>query len=90
MARNVQEVRHPLLSDVCEFPYSSYRCRAHDFQISSGFTVSEEDGNRYVFYMNKKRYPDFKAMAAIYHRAGMKIAANVKPCTPFHPFHQPC
>ena len=30
--------------------------------------------------MNKKRFPDFKGMMAVYHRAGMKVATNVKPC----------
>lgn len=31
--------------------------------------------------MNKKRFPDFKGMIAVYHRAGMKIATNIKPCS---------
>ncbi|KAJ9092798.1 hypothetical protein QFC21_006674 [Naganishia friedmannii] len=47
--------------------------------LSSGYTAGEEDGNRYVFTMNKKRYPDFKAMVATFHRAGIKIAPNIKP-----------
>ncbi|GHJ88992.1 hypothetical protein NliqN6_5394 [Naganishia liquefaciens] len=59
-------------------------CRENDIpcsgmHLSSGYTVGEEDGNRYVFTMNKKRYPDFKAMAATFHRAGIKIAPNIKP-----------
>ncbi|KAJ9092849.1 hypothetical protein QFC19_008573 [Naganishia cerealis] len=59
-------------------------CKENDIpcsgmHLSSGYTVGEEDGNRYVFTMNKKRYPDFKAMAATFHRAGIKIAPNIKP-----------
>ena len=49
-------------------------------KLSSGYTVDEKTGNRYVFYLNKKRFPDFKEMNAVYHRAGMKVATNVKPC----------
>jgi len=30
--------------------------------------------------MNKKRFPDFKGMIEVYHRAGMKVATNIKPC----------
>jgi alpha-glucosidase (family GH31 glycosyl hydrolase) len=48
--------------------------------LSSGYTVGEEDGNRYVFGMNKKRYPDFKAMVREFHRMGIKVVPNIKPC----------
>ena len=30
--------------------------------------------------MNKKRYPNFKAMVKVFHEAGMKLIPNVKPC----------
>lgn len=30
--------------------------------------------------MNKDRYPDFKGMVGLFHRAGMKVVPNVKPC----------
>jgi hypothetical protein len=50
-------------------------------QLSSGYTAGEEDGNRYVFTMNKKRYPDFKGMVAVFHKAGIKVVPNIKPCT---------
>lgn len=30
--------------------------------------------------MNKKRYPNFKAMIKVFHEAGMKVVPNVKPC----------
>lgn len=48
-------------------------------QFSSGYTVGP-DGNRYVFTMNKERYPDFAGLVAGLHRAGIKVVPNVKPC----------
>lgn len=30
--------------------------------------------------MNTKRYPDFKEMVAHFHKAGIKVVPNVKPC----------
>jgi alpha-glucosidase (family GH31 glycosyl hydrolase) len=54
---------------------------ADSLQLSSGYTAGEEDGNRYVFTMNKKRYPDFKGMVAVFHKAGIKVVPNIKPCT---------
>ncbi len=48
-------------------------------QLSSGYTVGD-DGNRYVFGMNTKRYPDFAALTANFHKAGIKICPNIKPC----------
>ncbi|KAM7190838.1 glycoside hydrolase family 31 protein [Rhypophila sp. PSN 637] len=47
--------------------------------LSSGYTHDEETGEHLVFYLNTKRYPDFKKMVRIYHAAGMKILPNVKP-----------
>ncbi|EJT47313.1 glicosidase [Trichosporon asahii var. asahii CBS 2479] len=46
--------------------------------FSSGYTVGP-DGNRYVFTMNKERYPDFAGLVAGLHRAGIKVVPNVKP-----------
>lgn len=51
-------------------------------QFSSGYTVGP-DGNRYVFTMNKERYPDFAGLVAGLHRAGIKVVPNVKPCECF-------
>jgi len=48
-------------------------------KLSSGYTVGD-DGNRYVFTMNTKRYPDFKGMVGHFHKAGIKVIPNVKPC----------
>jgi len=60
-------------------------CKQHDvpcsaMHLSSGFTADERTGARWVFHMNKKRYPDFKHMVGVFHKAGMKIVPNVKPC----------
>jgi len=30
--------------------------------------------------MNKKRYPDFKGMVGDFHKAGIKVIPNIKPC----------
>lgn len=49
-------------------------------QLSSGYTVDNSNGNRYVFTMNKKRYPDFKGMVAHFHKNGIKVVPNIKPC----------
>lgn len=46
--------------------------------LSSGYTVGE-DRNRYVFTMNKRRYPDFAAMVRTFHAAGIKLCPNIKP-----------
>lgn len=59
-------------------------CRENDIpcsamHLSSGYTQDEETNSRWVFHMNKKRYPDFKGMMKVYHQAGMKLVPNVKP-----------
>lgn len=32
--------------------------------------------------MNTKRYPDFKKMIETFHKAGIKVIPNIKPCKP--------
>ncbi|WVR03862.1 hypothetical protein IAU60_000860 [Kwoniella sp. DSM 27419] len=59
-------------------------CKKHDIpcsamHLSSGYTVDPENGNRYVFTMNKKRYPDFKGMVGHFHKNGIKVVPNIKP-----------
>lgn len=49
------------------------------FHLSSGYTA-DPDGQRYVFNWNRDRIPDPQAMADDFHRAGIKLAANIKPC----------
>ncbi|WP_370546306.1 glycoside hydrolase family 31 protein [Edwardsiella tarda] len=58
-------------------------CQAHaipcdSFQLSSGYTSI---GNkRYVFNWNYDKVPQPKALTQAFHQAGLKLAANIKPC----------
>ncbi|SUB81340.1 Alpha-xylosidase [Pragia fontium] len=58
-------------------------CQQHDipcdsFQLSSGYTSI---GNkRYVFNWNYDKVPQPKVMSKAFHDAGLKLAANIKPC----------
>ncbi|KAK0657961.1 glycosyl hydrolases family 31-domain-containing protein [Cercophora newfieldiana] len=61
--------------ELCE----KYNVPCSAMHLSSGFTVDEKTGSRWVFYLNKKRYPNFKGMVEVFHKAGMKIVPNVKP-----------
>lgn len=59
-------------------------CREHRvpcdmFHLSSGFTL-DEDGKRNVFTWNRSRVPDPAAMVEVFHQAGQRVAANIKPC----------
>ncbi|MBW7884152.1 MAG: glycoside hydrolase family 31 protein, partial [Caldilineaceae bacterium] len=59
-------------------------CAEHDipcdlFHLSSGYTAGA-DGKRYVFTWNRQRVPNPQGMVDTFHRAGMKVAANIKPC----------
>ena len=59
-------------------------CKKYDvpcsaMHLSSGFTVDEKSKNRWTFYLNKQRYPDFAGMMKVYHKAGIKMIPNVKP-----------
>ncbi len=59
-------------------------CAGHEipcdgFHLSSGYTTSA-DGKRYVFEWNRDRVPDPPEMVATFHRTGMRVIANVKPC----------
>jgi alpha-glucosidase (family GH31 glycosyl hydrolase) len=50
------------------------------FQLSSGYTVAEsEPKTRNVFTWNRHRFPDPKAFVDAYHKAGIRLIANVKP-----------
>ncbi|EQB4041953.1 TIM-barrel domain-containing protein [Cronobacter sakazakii] len=48
------------------------------FQLSSGYTSI--NNKRYVFNWNYDKVPQPKAMSAAFHDAGLKLAANIKPC----------
>lgn len=58
-------------------------CRQHQipcdsFQLSSGYTSM---GNkRYVFNWNHDKVPHPKQLTQAFHDAGLKLAANIKPC----------
>ncbi len=59
-------------------------CRRNDvpcdmFHLSSGYSMGD-DGKRYVFVWNRNRVPDPYSVAATFHAAEMKVAANIKPC----------
>lgn len=48
------------------------------FQLSSGYTSI--NGKRYVFNWNYDKVPQPKAMSGAFHEAGLRLAANIKPC----------
>ena len=58
-------------------------CRQHaipcdSFQLSSGYTSI---GNkRYVFNWNYEKVPQPRQLSAAFHEAGLRLAANIKPC----------
>ncbi|MEW5956188.1 MAG: glycoside hydrolase family 31 protein [Chloroflexota bacterium] len=68
-------------------------CREHQipcdlFHLSSGYGSSDE-GQRYVFNWNLKKIPDPKGLVDYFHQAGIKLAANIKPCLlTSHPRYQ--
>ena len=58
-------------------------CREHaipcdSFQLSSGYTSI--NGKRYVFNWNRDKIPDPPALARAFRDAGIRLAANIKPC----------
>ncbi|WP_409310855.1 TIM-barrel domain-containing protein [Pectobacterium sp. B1J-3] len=58
-------------------------CREHDipcdsFQLSSGYTSI--NNKRYVFNWNYDKVPQPEVMSQAFHHAGLKLAANIKPC----------
>ncbi|MEW7311632.1 glycoside hydrolase family 31 protein [Buttiauxella gaviniae] len=48
------------------------------FQLSSGYTSI--NNKRYVFNWNYDKVPQPKVMSQAFHDAGIKLAANIKPC----------
>jgi alpha-glucosidase len=59
-------------------------CREHQipcdgFHLSSGYTTGD-DSQRYVFNWNRNRIPDPHGMSDYFHRAGIHLIANIKPC----------
>ncbi|EST07897.1 Glycoside hydrolase, family 31 [Kalmanozyma brasiliensis GHG001] len=68
-------------------------CKQHDIpcsaiHLSSGYTVDGE-GNRLVFTMNTRRYPDFAELVKTFHKAGIRVTPNIKPyVAQAHPHYQ--
>jgi alpha-glucosidase len=62
------------------------------FQLSSGYSSNEaKGGKRYVFEWNRDKVPDPPALAAAFGQAGMRLAANLKPCLLLdHPQYSEC
>lgn len=59
------------------------QCAAHgipcdSFQLSSGYTSIGD--KRYVFNWNYDKVPNPNSMSDHFHRNGLKLAANIKPC----------
>jgi alpha-glucosidase len=58
------------------------------FHMSSGYTKGSDD-KRYVFNWNRERVPEPEAMISSFHEAGIKMAANIKPCLLLtHPLYE--
>ena len=58
-------------------------CKEHaipcdSFQLSSGYTSI--NNKRYVFNWNYDKVPQPKALSQAFHDAGLRLAANIKPC----------
>ncbi|GBU09025.1 glucosidase [Gammaproteobacteria bacterium] len=58
-------------------------CQEHhiacdSFQLSSGYTSIGT--KRYVFHWNTQKVPDILSLSSSFHHAGIKLAANIKPC----------
>ncbi len=58
-------------------------CQQHaipcdSFQLSSGYTSIND--KRYVFHWNEEKIPQPDVMSQAFHQAGLRLAANIKPC----------
>ena len=60
--------------DLCD----QHNIPCDSFQLSSGYTSINR--KRYVFNWNYDKVPQPKEMTKYFHDAGMKLAANIKPC----------
>lgn len=49
------------------------------FHLSSGYSMGK-DGKRYVFTWNRERVPNPEGLMSDFHKSGMHVTANVKPC----------
>jgi alpha-glucosidase len=60
--------------DLCE----QHKIPCDLFHLSSGYG-SGADGKRYVFTWNRSKVPDPQALSDHFHKAGIRLAANIKP-----------
>jgi len=69
-----------------------HRVPCSSFQLSSGYSSNEaKAGKRYVFEWNRDKIPDPSALSAAFSQAGMRLAANLKPCLLLdHPQYAEC
>jgi alpha-glucosidase len=59
------------------------RCAQEDIPVSSfhfGSGYTSIGPRRYVFHWNRDKFPDPVGLLNRFHKAGMKVVANVKPC----------
>ena len=67
---------------------AQHRIPCDMFHLSSGFTLDNEN-RRNVFTWNRDRVPDPAKMVDVFHQAGQRVAANIKPCLlTTHPRYQ--
>ena len=59
--------------------FGEHRIPCDLFHMSSGYTKGSDD-KRYVFNWDRDRVPDPKGLVTRFHEAGIKVAANIKPC----------
>ncbi|MGI8860341.1 MAG: TIM-barrel domain-containing protein [Rubrobacteraceae bacterium] len=59
--------------------FDEHRIPCDLFHMSSGYTKGSDD-KRYVFNWNRDGVPDPERLVARFHEAGIKMAANIKPC----------
>lgn len=72
-AENAQELLEGFVNKC-----ATYNIPCDSFQLSSGYTSIGD--KRYVFHWNYDKVPNPEGMAKTFHSAGLKLAANIKPC----------
>ncbi|CAF1275768.1 unnamed protein product [Adineta ricciae] len=85
-AANAQDMLKKFI-DKC----SKYSIECTGFHLSSGYSMNSTDGKRYVFVWDKQRVPSPPTIAENFHRAGIKVLANIKPAMlTTHPYFNEC
>jgi len=59
--------------------FGEHRVPCDLFHMSSGYTKGKDD-KRYVFNWDRDRVSDPERLFTRFHEAGIKVAANIKPC----------